>query len=382
MKGLQNVVFLSTVAAVIAQHDWTNTGALQKFPLFSVVATKEAGVSTEIGTTHKYEGNPLWGQDVPWEPRLDNGYPNVIYDPSDPLGAWRMWYGASLWEYATSSDGIKWTKPDLGMFDLSTWDRKWAKYGKHNNVIMHCEGCGIYKDIHEPDPQKRFKAFGGPACPFGKGGGGTDCTGPMQGTAVSPDGLWWYEAKNITWPYTAGCPSCPNHHKYDTHQNLFWDKSKEKYIATTRDLTPFPWRAVGVAESFANKLDFNLTNEPPAVLQGTAAEQPYSQITFPYYGIYLGLTSVYDATEGPTEAERVHLRLSWSPDASNWHWVDKGGLTGKDFIALGGQDIHPPPHPSEPFDSHIIFAAAYPIKMPDASVRVYYMGGNGVSGRA
>jgi hypothetical protein len=171
MKGLQNVVFLSTVAAVIAQHDWTNTGALQKFPLFSVVATKEAGVSTEIGTTHKYEGNPLWGQDVPWEPRLDNGYPNVIYDPSDPLGAWRMWYGASLWEYATSSDGIKWTKPDLGMFDLSTWDRKWAKYGKHNNVIMHCEGCGIYKDIHEPDPQKRFKAFGGPACPFGKGGG-------------------------------------------------------------------------------------------------------------------------------------------------------------------------------------------------------------------
>jgi hypothetical protein len=118
------------------------------------------------------------------------------------------------------------------------------------------------------------------------------------------------------------------------------------------------------------------------VLQGTAAEQPYSQITFPYYGIYLGLTSVYDATEGPTEAERVHLRLSWSPDASNWHWVDKGGLTGKDFIALGGQDIHPPPHPSEPFDSHIIFAAAYPIKMPDASVRVYYMGGNGVSGRA
>jgi hypothetical protein len=150
---------------------------------------------------------------------------------------------------------------------------------------------------------------------------------------------------------------------------------KEKYIATTRDLTPFPFRAVGIAESYTNKLDFDLTNEPPAVLQGTAAEQPYSQITFPYYGIYLGLTSVYDATEGPTEAERVHFRLSWSPDALQWHWVDEGGLTGKDFIALG--ELRPPAHPSTPFDSHIIFAAACPIKMPDASVRVYYMGGTG-----
>ena len=31
-----------------------------------------------------------------------------------------------------------------------------------------------------------------------------------------------------------------------------------------------------------------------------------------------------------------------------------------------------------PFDSHIIFGAAYPVKMKgDATVRVYYMGGNG-----
>ena len=30
---------------------------------------------------------------------------------------------------------------------------------------------------------------------------------------------------------------------------------------------------------------------------------------------------------------------------------------------------------SNPFDSHIIFAAAYPVRMPDDSIRVYYMGG-------
>jgi hypothetical protein len=53
------------------------------------------------------------------------------------------------------------------------------------------------------------------------------------------------------------------------------------------------------------------------------------------------------------------------------------GLTGADLIALG--DAGPAGGGGgNPFDSHIIFAAAYPVKMPeDGSVRVYYMGGNG-----
>ena len=361
--------------AAVAQHDWANTAALHKYPLFAFVDSKDDSITTEIGTPQKFSGNPLWNQDRPWEPRLGNGYPNIIHDPSDPLGEWRMWYGAALWEYATSRDGIKWTKPDLGMFDLGTWHPDWAQYGKHNNVIMHGEGMGIYKDYHEGDPSKRFKAFGGPACFFGQGGSPSNCSSlgsfGVQGMAVSPDGLWWYEARNVTWPYRPGDPSGP-HHKYDTHQNLFWDGEKNKYIATTRDLKPFPWRAVAIAESYPNNFAFDTSGAPPAVLQGTADEQPYSQITFPYYGIYLGLASVFDAAEGVTEG-RVHLRLSWSPDAEKWYWVDKGGLTGKDFIPLGGN-----PGGSNPFDSHIIFAAAYPIRMPaDNSVRVYYMGGNG-----
>ena len=130
------MLLLLAFTTVLAQHDWTNTAKLQKFPLFSVVASKDAGVSTEIGNTHKYEGNPLWNQDRAWEPRLDNGYPNVIHDPSDPLGEWRMWYGASLWEYATSTDGIKWTKPDLGMFDLGTWIKH---NGMENTFVQDLE---------------------------------------------------------------------------------------------------------------------------------------------------------------------------------------------------------------------------------------------------
>ena len=405
-------IVLSTLNAM-AQHDWENTEALTKYPVFTLLdGTSDANVTTEIGTVQKHLGNPLWEQDRPWEPRIDNGYPNVIHDPADPLGSWRMWYGASLWEYATSEDGIHWTKPDLGMYDLGYFNRDWSHYGTHNNVIMFGNGMGIYKDIHEKDPNKRFKAFGGPSCFFGAGGGANNCTGPIQvtnglcdnsftyspltrtrthpktahdlisplpllspfvhcsqGTAVSPDGLYWYEAKNVTWPYAAGSQTGP-HQKYDTHQNLFWDASKGKYIATTRDLKPFPWRSVAIAESNLEEFSFDTTYAPPSVLQGTANEQPYSQITFPYYGIYLGLTSVYDAQYGRTEG-RVHLRLSWSRDAEHWNWVDQGALTGKDFIPLGRTGWK-----HNAFDSHIIFAAAYPKQMAD-DIRVYYMGGNG-----
>ena len=378
---IRRALLCGIVAGVaLAQHDWENTDELQKFPVFSVISSKDAGISTEIGTPQKYAGNPLWEQDRGWETRIDNGYPNVIHDPSDPLGAWRMWYGFGVWEYATSTDGLKWTKPDLGQYDLGEWSPRWAKYGKHNNCIMRGEGMGIYKDVHEKDPSRRFKAFGGPACFYGKDAGSPGCKGSpdgpglVQGVAVSPDGLNWYDAENVTWPYDAGDPS-GRHHKYDTHQNLFWDAGKGKYVATTRDLKPFPYRAVAVTESRPGQFAFDTSDEPPAVLQGTANEQPYSQVTFPFYGIYLGLTSVFDAEFGTTEG-RVHLRLSWSPDAETWNWVDEGGLTGKDFIPLGTSSDS-----SNPFDSHIIFAAAYPIRMKDDdSVRVYYMGGNGPHG--
>lgn len=79
---------------------------------------------------------------------------------------------------------------------------------------------------------------------------------------------------------------------------------------------------------------------------------------------------VFDATSGSVgpDAGHVHCRLSWSSDGKTWAWVDAGGLTGRDFIPAGPQGT---------FDSHVCFAAHSPIRMPDGSARLYYMGGNG-----
>ena len=107
-----------------------------KFAAWSIVATTNGTVRTAIGAVTKHHSNPLLVQDQPWELRLDNSYPNIVHNPADPLGAYRMWYGGFIagkkfetsqgsgrvnaWHYANSSDGIHWQKPPLNIFDLAT----------------------------------------------------------------------------------------------------------------------------------------------------------------------------------------------------------------------------------------------------------------------
>jgi hypothetical protein len=92
---------LSQTALALAHQfgAWSNTDVLTKYPVFAVVGKSDDGVNVRVGDTTKHAENPLWKQDKLWEPRIDNGSPNAIYGPFDPLGTWRMWYGASLWEY-------------------------------------------------------------------------------------------------------------------------------------------------------------------------------------------------------------------------------------------------------------------------------------------
>ncbi len=43
-----------------------------------------------LGTVEKYGGNPLFGEDKPWEKRFDNLYANVIYDDEEQI--YKSWY--------------------------------------------------------------------------------------------------------------------------------------------------------------------------------------------------------------------------------------------------------------------------------------------------
>ena len=103
---------------------------------------------------------------------------------------------------------------------------------------MQGGGVGFFRDEHEADPSKRFKAFGGGTGRQGPGGVSA-CFGPggnthcISGTGTSPDGLVWSNATVIKWPAPQRC-ACPTHAPRrslthlrvlstdDCHNNLFW----------------------------------------------------------------------------------------------------------------------------------------------------------------
>lgn len=188
------------------------------FHLASVsLLPKESGsVVTDYGPVQKFVGNPLFNQSEAWEPRIDNGYPNVMYDTANPRDAqspWRLWYGDcvqgcgnQILLYADSKDGYTWTKPDLGLFDLAQVSPDLAKYSTHNNVIMSGGGIGIYLDPNAVSISQKYKAFG-EGC-FGSSP--TNCT-KVSGIATSPDGFKFYNVTALSWP-------APQ--RYDTHNNV------------------------------------------------------------------------------------------------------------------------------------------------------------------
>lgn len=111
---------------------------------------------------------------------------------------------------------------------------------------------------------------------------------------------------------------------------------------------------------------FGNWSNPQIVEKGVNAHQLYSQITWRFYDIMLGIVMVFDATNGNTgpAAGHVHCMLSFSTDnASTWDWVDPKGLDGlTEFIPAGKLGS---------FESHVCFAAHTPLRMGDGSTRVY-----------
>ena len=80
--------------------------------LIAATASLNGSLVQQVGKVSKHH-TPLFEQDKPWEPRLDNGYPNVI-PPTDEHG-WQIWYGdcidgcgTQVLLYANSSDGLNW----------------------------------------------------------------------------------------------------------------------------------------------------------------------------------------------------------------------------------------------------------------------------------
>jgi hypothetical protein len=321
-----------------------------------------------LGTVQKYEGNPLFEEDKPWEKRFDNLYANVLYDEEEEL--YKCWYspfivdesakGMTLEErkekkyrppwtremaicYATSKDGITWVKPELGLveFEGSTannilWRGSGEPSKNKDEVWGGPHGNGVFKDLRERDPNRRYKAV----TKFGQ-----------LSVAFSADGIHWDPPIAIPEANSAG----------DTHNNALWAPTLGKYVVITREWgvrSSGKWvRQVGRTSSH----DFVMWEKTEVVMEGLDAyHQTYAMPIFDHGGVYLGLVAIHDQEE-----DRVWTELTWSPDTIEWHRV----LPGTPLIRNDGQEGD--------YDWGCAYPAAYPVFLED-EIRLYYGASDGL----
>jgi hypothetical protein len=307
-----------------------------------------------VGTVRKHDANPLFSEDKPWEPRYDNVYANVIYDEEQDL--YKCWYSPFVNDsayantlpadrppgtymkrlratgghremgvcYATSKDGIHWTKP---LMDIRRWDDKQPT----NIVDLGPHGSGIMKDFRDEDPQRRYKMF-------------------MKENGVSvefsPDGLHWSNPIR--------CPEIDA--AADTHNNAFWAPELDRYVGITRLWSDNPrQRVVGRTESH----DFLDWTKAVEVFRGDPSNQIYAMPVFRYADVYIGLPVIFQP-----KTDRSHTELAWSSDTVHWHRIDPG------------TPLIPTASSRDAYDWGCVYAAACPI-LRDDEIRIYYGASNG-----
>ncbi|MBO9607161.1 MAG: hypothetical protein J7639_14470 [Paenibacillaceae bacterium] len=330
-----------------------------------LIRAKE-NVALELGRVRKEASNPLLAEqyfaDPPkrWETRIDNMYPNVMYDDAD--GLFKLWYTCFVIDevsaatplsarphqpyagyrnremavlYAYSRDGLEWVKPDLGIVEFDG--------SKRNNIVLRgVHGAGVFKDTHETNPRRRYKMF------MKHGERGPDA----MAVSFSPDGLRWEPP--TPWPR--------HNARGDTHNNAFYDGRSGQYIAFTRE-----WidgvRVVARTQS-SNFTDWT---KPEVVLAGNDPHaQVYSMPVFPYGDIYIGLPAIFHTDQDAPDFDSVTCELAWSPDTVEWHRV----CPGQSFITLGAGS-----YPTGDADCGAIYASV-PVFRGD-EMNLYYGGGNG-----
>lgn len=298
-----------------------------------------------VGAVKKHPANPLFREGKPWEPRFDNLYANVLYDEQDKR--YTCWYSPFIVDkavsdtprekrsqvpyrprgremgvcYAVSKDGLAWEKPDLGLIGFNG--------SKANNLVVRGpHGAGIFKDLRETDPARRYKMF---------------YKGRGMCVRFSADGLRW--GPEIPCPQIAA--------RGDTHNNAFWCPERSTYVGITR-----LWkgqRIVGRTESPG----FHQWMKAVEVLRGDEENQTYAMPVFRYADVYLGLVMIFRP-----RPNRVHCELTWSPDTVTWHRIDNG------------TPLIPNSRKKGDYDWGCVYAAACPV-FRDHEIRLYYGASNG-----
>src|SRR5262245_57732814 len=304
-------------------------------------------VGKVLNRPRKFEGNPILRAEKKWEGNFI-GLSSVIQDQEE--GKFKMWYSTRLItaqrperpieEYesllrasnykeelnysclATSGDGIRWDRPELGLVDFDG--------SRKNNLLAGKDWNSLFKDTREKNPSRRYKAAGY----WSK-----DKNGKFGvGVYFSADGLHStaYERN----PVVSGTS--------DVHTLLGWDERIQKYVGYFRPgwskeqpdyerLSPPAGkrrvRTIGysVSDDFEHWSPIELALRPDE--QDPIDAQFYGMPVVQYEGYYIGLPWLFRTnalTMEPVFAfsrdgktfQRLQDRTPFLPLGANGSWDD------------------------------------------------------------
>jgi hypothetical protein len=275
------------------------------------------GVTLVPGKVEKYSKNPVLKLDKPWEAGYYMTGCSVLHDVEEKV--YKMWYDVRNTKvtdpdlpygqighcaYATSKDGLNWTKPILNVIN---W-----KGSTENNVVFvgpngkRTKGYSVMKDYSDPDPARRYKML----FHF------WDFRGRGVSIATSPDGINWTSN-----PYNN------LHGGFDTLNVMLLDDRIGAFTAYLRN-----W--VGGRRQVARAVSHDGVHwSKPITVLGPDDRDP------PTVDIYAGSvikprdpvdTYVMLAVAYNRKDDTSHSQLALSRDGSEWHRIRSP------FLPLGG----------------------------------------------
>ena len=269
---------------------------------------EKSGVLRRYHPFEKHPANPVLKPDQPWEGEVAYLFGSVL--PSENRIGYRMWYHTHRGYrnlYATSKDGIHWTKPELGIAEFNG--------SRANNIfIERPKESHLPIVIHTPweaDSNRHYKLI---YYDYGR----TDSKHPVSGFygAYSADGIHW--SKELPEPILPDPGDIGN---------FVWDPTRGRYIGYAKiwaAVLGFRRRSIGFTSTS------NFEHWPPTELVLTPDEVDdrwvendqqhtdfYGLAAFPYESMYLGFLWVFRITEGTNDGP-IHLELVSSRDGIRW----------------------------------------------------------------
>lgn len=288
--------------------------------------------------------NPVLTPEKPWEGSVILQPGTVIYDEEEHI--FKMWYNSLATRskpdihefvcYATSTDGIHWTRPDLGLVDFHG--------SKHNNIVLKWASwtLSVIKDAYASDPSRRYKlAYWNNFDRQTKG----------MWVAFSPDGVHWaQEENNPVIPMSASGDTFSVMQDPVTHKFLLYHKSVIMPIRKVSRL---------VSDDFVHWKDDEIVLEPDG------GDQPdtefYGLSPFAYGNQYLGFLWILH-----TYSQQLDVQLVSSRDGQTWN----RSVYRRVFLPLGFMKNG---YTGHAFDSDMIMSVAPPA-LRDGRLYIYYSG--------